>query len=57
MQLGFIAVDLYDGGLMYDYESAQPWVYDLDEYRSGPFVLEEDCLPGSMQLMAPDEFV
>ncbi len=55
-EAGLIAVDFYDGSLLYDFEGAQIYVYDLDEYRPGPFVLETDRLPGSRRFMAPEEF-
>ena len=54
---GFVAVDLYDGCFMYDYDRRRVWVYDLDEYRPEPFDLAEDRTPGSTRFMAPEEFV
>ncbi|MFF1449339.1 serine/threonine protein kinase [Streptomyces sp. NPDC058274] len=54
---GHVAVDFYDGALMYDFARDVAHLVDLDEYRPGPFVLEEDRLPGSQRFMAPEEFV
>ncbi|MFJ2832024.1 serine/threonine protein kinase [Streptomyces sp. NPDC087263] len=54
---GQIAVDFYDGALLYDFAGDVTHLVDLDEYRPGPFVLEEDRLPGSRRFMAPEEFV
>jgi serine/threonine-protein kinase len=54
--LGFIAVDFYDGCMIYDFESSRMYLCDLDEYRQGPFILEEERLPGSRRFMAPEEF-
>ena len=54
--LEFIAVDLYDGCIIYDFESARTYLCDLDEYRRRPFTLEEERLPGSLRFMAPEEF-
>jgi serine/threonine-protein kinase len=54
---GFVAVDLYDGCFLYDFAAARMRLVDLDEYRPGPFVLDEDRLPGSLRYMAPEEFV
>ncbi|WP_406077695.1 serine/threonine protein kinase [Micromonospora sp. NBC_00858] len=54
---GHVAVDLYDGCFLYDFDSRQMWLIDLDEYRPGPFVLDADRLPGSRRYMAPEEFV
>jgi serine/threonine protein kinase, bacterial len=53
---GYVAVDLYDGCIIYDFERARTMLCDLDEYRQGPFVLEADRLPGSSRFMAPEEF-
>jgi len=54
---GLIAVDFYDGSILYDFERHRSWICDLDEYRPGPFVLEADRLPGSRRFMAPEESV
>ena len=55
-RLGFVAVDFYDGAVIYDFERARTHLCDLDEYREGPFVLDEERLPGSTRFMAPEEF-
>ncbi|MFF3020432.1 serine/threonine protein kinase [Streptomyces sp. NPDC057939] len=54
---GFVAVDLYDGCMLYDFECHRLMLCDLDEYRPGPFTLRADRLPGSSRYMAPEEFV
>lgn len=54
---GFVAVDLYDGCFLYDFDRSKMWLIDLDEYRPGPFVLEEERLPGSERYMALEEWV
>lgn len=53
---GFVAVDLYDGSIIYDFEAGRTYLCDLDEYRPGPFVLAADRLPGSRRFMAPEEW-
>ncbi|MEU5395937.1 serine/threonine protein kinase [Streptomyces tibetensis] len=53
---GFVAVDLYDGAFLYDFETGALRLIDLDEYRPGPFTLEADRLPGSRRFMAPEEW-
>lgn len=53
---GYVAVDLYDGCLLYDFHNHRLRLVDLDEYRPGPFTLEADRLPGSTRFMAPEEF-
>jgi hypothetical protein len=54
--LGFVAVDFYDGCIIYDFEGCRTYLCDLDEYREGPFVLEDERLPGSTRFMAPEEW-
>ncbi|MGW0711254.1 serine/threonine protein kinase [Streptomyces sp. NPDC002643] len=53
---GLVAVDLYDGCMLYDFGNRRMSLCDLDEYRPGPFILETDRLPGSRRYMAPEEF-
>ncbi|MCU7821273.1 serine/threonine protein kinase [Kitasatospora sp. DSM 101779] len=52
---GFVAVDLYDGSMLYDFAARNLRLVDLDEYRPGPFVLTEDRLPGSRRYLAPEQ--
>ncbi|MFG2998796.1 serine/threonine protein kinase [Streptomyces sp. NPDC048340] len=54
---GLVAVDLYDGCMLYDFEERQMRLCDLDEYRPGPFTLAADRLPGSSRYMAPEELL
>jgi serine/threonine-protein kinase len=53
---GWIAVDFYDGSLIFDFPSATPHVVDLDMYSRGPFVNEMGRMFGSSRFMAPEEF-
>jgi serine/threonine-protein kinase len=53
---GQVAVDLYDGSFLYDFDAHRLHLVDLDEYRPGPFVLTGDRLPGSTRFMAPEEW-
>ncbi|WEV29163.1 hypothetical protein OYE22_31240 [Streptomyces sp. 71268] len=46
-EAGFVAIDFYDGCMLYDFDQHRIKLIDLDEYRVGPFVLEADRLPGS----------
>jgi serine/threonine-protein kinase len=54
---GHVAVDFYDGTLLYDFAAGTAHLIDLDEYRPGPFEVEDERLPGSRRFMAPEEFV
>jgi len=53
---GWIAVDFYDGCLIYDFKSGGLGVVDLDLYREGPFRNEMGRMFGSTRFMAPEEF-
>lgn len=44
--VGQVAVDLYDGAFLYDFDGHEMHLIDLDEY----------CLPGSTRFMAPEEW-
>jgi serine/threonine-protein kinase len=55
-RLGWIAVDFYDGCLIYDFGSGQLGVVDLDMYRDGPFRNAMGRMFGSARFMAPEEF-
>lgn len=54
--VGHVAVDFYDGALLYAFARDALYLVDLDEYRPGPFVLDAERLPGSRRFMAPEEF-
>ena len=53
---GYVAVDFYDGCIMYDFKGSRTYVCDLDEYQPGPFRLDADRGFGSSRFMAPEEF-
>ena len=51
-----VAVDLYDGCVLYDFTTGDLRLIDLDHYRPGPYVLDVDRQLGSSSYMAPEEF-
>jgi serine/threonine protein kinase len=53
---GFVAVDFYDGCLIYDFQRRSLKLCDLDMYRPGPYELDRDRQYGSTRFMAPEEF-
>jgi serine/threonine protein kinase len=55
-RVGWVAVDFYDGCLIYDFGSGNLSVADLDMYRDGPFRNEMGRMFGSARFMAPEEF-
>lgn len=52
---GWIAVDFYDGSLMFDFASHELRVIDLDLYARGPFTNTMGRRFGSSRFMAPEE--
>ena len=54
---GYVSVDFYDGALVYDFADNVIRLIDLDEYRPGPFRMDDDRLPGSRSYMAPEEWI
>lgn len=54
-EAGWIAGDLYDGCLMYDFATRRIKVMDFECYRRGPYVNTVGRLPGSTRFMAPEE--
>ena len=53
---GLVAVDFYDGCLLYDFDAGQVHLVDLDLYAPGPYLLERDRQFGSSRFMAPEEW-
>jgi len=53
---GWIAVDFYDGCLIFDFKSGRLGVVDLDNYRECHFRNEMGRMFGSTRFMAPEEF-
>jgi serine/threonine-protein kinase len=52
---GFVAVDLYDGCLRYDFARRRMRLIDLDDYRPGPVEVPPSLLPGSTRFRSPEE--
>lgn len=52
----WVAADLYDGCLLYDFRRQTLRMMDLDTYHQGPFVNEMGRMFGSSRFMAPEEF-
>jgi serine/threonine protein kinase len=53
---GWVAVDFYDGCLIYDFQLERLAVVDLDTYHAGPFENTMGRMFGSTRFMAPEEF-
>ncbi len=56
VSLGWIAVDFYDGAMIYDFDHHRVHAIDLDSYHEGPFTNQMGRMFGSTRFMAPEEF-
>lgn len=55
-QCGYVAVDFYDGSILYDFNQHQVRVSDIDLYQRKPFHNTMGRLWGSSRFMSPEEF-
>jgi serine/threonine-protein kinase len=54
---GFVAVDFFDGCMLYDPHTTVIRLIDLDLYRRGPFTVEPGPIYGSTRYLSPEERV
>lgn len=54
---GYVAVDFYDGSLLYDFSTNQTKICDIDLYQKQPFVNNMGRLWGSSRFMSPEEYI
>lgn len=54
---GFVAVDFYDGSLIYDFRKNEIKICDIDIYQRKPFINTMGRLWGSSRFMSPEEFI
>lgn len=53
---GFVAIDFYDGSVLYDFKNGTTKICDIDYYKKKPFVNKMGRLWGSLRFMSPEEF-
>lgn len=53
---GWIALDFYDGCLLYNFDTKIVRIMDLDTYQKRPFINQMGRLFGSSRFMSPEEF-
>lgn len=53
---GYVAVDFYDGSIMYNFETNNTTICDIDFYTKGPFINTMGRMWGSSRFMSPEEF-
>lgn len=54
---GYVAIDFYDGSILYDFAAGKTTVCDIDFYAKAPYVNRMGRLWGSSRFMSPEEFV
>ena len=52
----YVAVDFYDGSIMYDFENGKTTVCDIDLFRKQPCINDMGRMWGSSRFQAPEEF-
>ncbi|KKI90418.1 serine/threonine protein kinase [Bacillus sp. SA1-12] len=52
----YVAVDFYDGSILYDFRNHITKICDIDLYKQKPFINTMGRLWGSSRFMAPEEF-
>lgn len=55
-QKHYIAVDFYDGSILYDFKNHITKICDVDLYKKKPFINTMGRLWGSSRFMSPEEF-
>jgi len=54
--LHYVAIDFYDGSVLYDFSTNSTKVCDIDFYEKQPFINKMGRLWGSSRFMSPEEF-
>ena len=52
----FVAIDFYDGSIMYDFANQKTIICDIDFFRKSPVVNDMGRMWGSSVFMSPEEF-
>lgn len=52
----FVAIDFYDGSILYDFENRKTIICDIDFFRKSPTVNDMGRMWGSSLFMSPEEF-
>ncbi len=52
----YVAIDFYDGSILYNFENNSTKICDIDFYKKKPFINTMGRLWGSSRFMSPEEF-
>lgn len=53
---GYVAIDFYDGSLIYDFERKRITICDIDFYSPAPYTNDMGRMWGSSRFMSPEEY-
>ncbi|MBB2479287.1 serine/threonine protein kinase [Bacillus sp. APMAM] len=53
---GYVAIDFYDGSIMYDFTNKKTIICDIDSYSKMPYINSMGRMWGSSRFMSPEEF-
>jgi aminoglycoside phosphotransferase (APT) family kinase protein len=53
---GYVAIDFYDGSILYDFQKEKTLICDIDIYSKRPYTNEMGRMWGSSRFMSPEEF-
>ncbi|MEG0470979.1 MAG: phosphotransferase [Solibacillus sp.] len=56
INLGYVAIDFYDGSIMYDFGEDRTMICDIDFYSKLPYINTTGRMWGSTIFMSPEEF-
>lgn len=51
----YVAIDFYDGSIMYDFKTNKTTICDIDFYHKGLFINSDGFMMGSPRFMSPEE--
>jgi serine/threonine protein kinase len=54
---GYVAIDFYDGSIMYDFDTEKTLICDIDLYSKMPYTNAMGRMWGSSRFMSPEEFM
>jgi serine/threonine-protein kinase len=52
---GYVAIDFYDGSIMYDFGTKKTLICDIDLYSKMPYINTMGIMWGSSRFMSPEE--
>ena len=53
---GYVAIDFYDGSIMYDFNTGRTVICDIDLFEKMPYINNMGRMWGSSRFMSPEEF-